>query len=101
MTVSATEQAPPRLHKLKCEAPHFGAVVNRSKRNEVRLNDRNYRTGDFLLLCEVIPREEGTPEPTGREVLTQVTHVLPGGSYGIDSQHVVLSIEVVADINRA
>lgn len=46
----------------------------------------------------MIPRTEGAPEPTGREVLTTITHILAGGQFGIDSQYVVLSIEVLAHV---
>lgn len=105
MDTQMTAIDPPRLHKLKCEAPHFGNMVNGTKACEVRLNDRNYQVGDFLLLMEVVPDREGAavtmlrdPQPTGNEVLVQVTHVLPGGKYGIDSQHVVLSIQRTAQV---
>lgn len=91
---------PSRLHKLKCQAPHFSAVLSGLKRAEVRLNDRDYQEGDYLLLAEALPREDGSTEPTGREFLAVITHLLRGGQHGLDSQYVMLSLQPIADVPR-
>lgn len=86
----------PVYHALKCNRIHFEDVLNNTKRAEVRRNDRNYLAGDILRLMEV-QDAEAMPLLTGRETLVRITHVLPGGQYGIDTSYVVLSIEPFAE----
>jgi hypothetical protein len=44
-----------RIHDLKCWPPFFHLIQERLKTAEVRLNDRDYREGDVLLLREYLP----------------------------------------------
>lgn len=44
-----------RIHDLKCWPPFFGQISERLKTAEVRLNDRDYRVDDVLLLREYLP----------------------------------------------
>jgi hypothetical protein len=46
-----------RIHDLKCWPPFFHLIQERLKTAEVRLNDRDYRVDDLLLLREYLPDE--------------------------------------------
>lgn len=40
------------VHKIKCWPAHFKQIANGTKRFEIRKNDRNYKAGDTLVICE-------------------------------------------------
>lgn len=92
-----TEAAPIHTHRLKTHPPHFGDIVAGRKRFELRINDRDYRVGDILELAEWVPGTNGKPgATTGQTVRVRVTHLLNGGQFGIDRDHVCMSIARVA-----
>ena len=41
-----------RIHRLKSWPVFFQAIVNGARTHELRRNDRNYKIGDKLVLCE-------------------------------------------------
>lgn len=47
-----------RIHDLKCWPPFFRAIADGDKRGDVRINDRDYRPGDFVLLREYLPPDD-------------------------------------------
>lgn len=59
------------IHGLKIGPLYFNAVCNGEKKAELRINDRNYQCGDFLLLCE------WAGEYSGNKLVVKVTHILP------------------------
>ncbi|MFW5364656.1 DUF3850 domain-containing protein [Escherichia coli] len=59
------------IHNLKIGPLFFNAVANGEKKAELRINDRDYKCGDFLCLREW----EG--EYTGSRLTLKVTHILP------------------------
>lgn len=59
------------IHNLKILPEHFWPVADRSKKAEVRLNDRGFKVGDYLRLQEWSP-ETGY---TDKIVVRIVTHV--------------------------
>ena len=59
------------IHDLKIRPVYFQEVLSGNKKAELRINDRNFRCGDYLLLREW---EEGY---TGPKIIVVVTHVLP------------------------
>lgn len=92
-----------RTHEVKCWPSYFEAIVKRKKRFEVRVNDRDYGEGDYLVLREWDP----TPSTyigggagwkpkgyTGRTATCLITYVLHGGQFGIEAGHAVLSINL-------
>lgn len=90
-------------HKLKTDPSVFAAVLSGAKTHEIRFNDRNFQTGDELLLQETTVAGEmikrGYPlDYTGREITTTVTHVLEG--YGLMPGWVILSIAAPAEAER-
>ncbi|EEN4861302.1 TPA: DUF3850 domain-containing protein [Enterobacter bugandensis] len=59
------------IHGLKIGPLYFNAVSNGDKKAELRINDRNYQCGDFLLL------REWAGEYSGNKLVVKVTHILP------------------------
>lgn len=59
-------------HELKCLQPHFDLVAASIKSFELRENDRDFRTGDIILLREYT--EKG--DYTGKECIIEVKHIL-------------------------
>lgn len=78
------------IHILKIAPGHFAAVAAEDKKAELRLNDRNFKCGDFILL------REWRDEYTGNVLLVKVTHLLPVGDFIIvGDKWVVMSISLV------
>ncbi|EOZ4301482.1 DUF3850 domain-containing protein [Salmonella enterica] len=40
------------IHSLKIAPGHFASVIAGEKKAELRMNDRNFKCGDFILLHE-------------------------------------------------
>lgn len=77
------------IHKLKTWMPYFDDIKAGIKTFEVRKNDRNFQISDKLLLQEY---DQEKKVYTGREVCVEVSYILLGGSFGIDSGFCVLGI---------
>lgn len=92
---------PPLGHELKTWPAEFADVASGAKRVELRYNDRGYRVGDMLLLREYDPhartvdpgaQQEAIGRYTGRSCARWVTHVVPGGQWGLSPDWVALSL---------
>lgn len=108
-------------HYLKTWPTYFNAVKNGSKKFEIRLNDRDYRSGDILVLEEFIPCKkcEGSgsqlklsmlligqkceKQPccspphgvyTGEKLTAKVTYTI-GSEFGLVRDAIVMSIDLV------
>jgi len=77
-------------HKIKIQKQYYEAVRTWDKTFEVRLNDRDYKRGDYVRLEEV----EGL-EYTGRAIMCQIKYILEGGQFGIADDYVVFSIKIL------
>ncbi|WP_320204916.1 DUF3850 domain-containing protein [Cronobacter malonaticus] len=75
-------------HNLKILPEHYSAVCAGVKRAELRKNDRDYRAGDTLDLCEWDKDDESF---TGEFISVTVTHVADVGEWM--PGYVLLSIE--------
>ena len=75
-------------HIVKIWPEHYRDIMSRSKRVEVRVDDRNYKVGDKMLLQEYLP---DAGEYTGRETTVLITHVLQD-CRGIERGYVALSV---------
>jgi uncharacterized protein DUF3850 len=93
----------PKTHKLKTWPEYFSETWSGRKPFEVRSNDRDFGTGDVLLLREY-DLDSGDPGSyaggpfghyTGREMTAEVTYVLHGGQFGIAMGTVVLGLKVL------
>jgi hypothetical protein len=78
------------VHELKCWPAFLEAMIDGRKTFEVRLNDRDYAVGDRLHLLGYDP---DTKTYNGREHTLDVTYVMPGGTFGIDRDYVVLGVK--------
>ncbi len=100
----------PRVHDIKVVPPYFDALVDHSKRFEVRKNDRGYQAGDSLILREFDASKcaygghkckSGDPRcPSwGRVLYAEIGYVYAGDPRfgGIEPGHVVLSLLNVRD----
>lgn len=98
----------PKIHELKCLGEHFDAVRDGRKRFELRINDRGFQVGDLLLLKRTTAVRQVILDPrTGQRhvvecvqedhppvtLLVEVSHILPGGQYGLAADYCVMSIK--------
>ena len=66
-------------HHVKLDTTYYDYVEKRIKNAEVRFNDRDYQTGDWLVL------EEWTgTEYTGHAIVRQITCVFPLDGIGLN-----------------
>lgn len=72
------------IHRIKCLPEHFNPVDLGLKKAELRLNDRDYKSGDWLIL------EEYDSGYTGREITKKVLHVADVGF--VADNYVLLSL---------
>jgi len=76
-------------HDLKCWIDPFNAVASGKKRFEFRLNDRNYKVGDELILREWDPVNKCY---TGRPVIRRyITYILTEG-FGLPDGYCIMSL---------
>lgn len=75
-------------HELKCVIEPFQAKWEKKKSWEFRKNDRDFRVGDYLLEREY---DSTNNTYTGREILEEVIWILPGGSFGVPTDCVIMS----------
>jgi len=78
-----------KIHELKTWPSYFNEVKTGRKTFEVRQNDRNFESGDVLVLREYDPR---TQEYTGRELAFEAGYILHGDQFGIEAGHVVIAL---------
>lgn len=91
--MSDAAQRPAQTHELKTWPEWFQPAVDGLKNYEVRNNDRDFRTGDYVVLKEYRPAGEGKPGTyTGRELRRRVIHIMPGGAFGIAPDVVILGL---------
>jgi hypothetical protein len=77
-------------HELKTWPEYFWAVVKREKTFEIRVNDRDYQTGDTLILREYDPIMQSY---TGNGAIADVTYILDETDRFIPDGIVVMSIK--------
>jgi len=78
-----------KIHELKTWCEYFEEVFMSHKTFEIRKNNRDFKSGDLLILKEY---DNITNQYTGRELARRVTYVLHGGSFGLEEGYVILSI---------
>jgi ASC-1-like (ASCH) protein len=79
-----------KCHNLKIKPQYFKAVVDGSKKFEIRENDRDYQVGDCIFLNEFDGQNY-----TGESLPVIITYMLKGGEYGLKEGYVILSIEEI------
>jgi hypothetical protein len=83
------------IHELKSDPESFIGIYNGNKQVEIRNNDREYETYDYILLRQTQFSAEAVRMGrvlgyTGRTVLLKIIHVQHG--YGLRDGYVALSI---------
>ncbi len=84
------------IHELKTWPGPFQAVLDGTKRHEIRVNDRGFAVGDVLWLREwhtAGGKYYDQDEYSGRELRAVVTYLTPGGEWGLPDRLCVMSIE--------
>lgn len=80
-------------HNLKMLPEYFQSVTLGNKTFELRKNDRDYRIGDIVNLCEYFDGKY-----TGYEIKAIITYVLKNcPEYGLDKDYCVFSFTVLSD----
>ncbi|MDR2866228.1 MAG: DUF3850 domain-containing protein [Methanomassiliicoccaceae archaeon] len=77
------------VHELKIKPEYFLAVRSGHKKFELRKNDRNFKIGDELILCEW--DENGY---SGEKVRCRIEYLLKGHD-GLGEDYVILGISLI------
>lgn len=83
------QQAVGKRHELKTWEREFRAVLEGQKRHEIRINDRDFRPGDTVVLKEWETRGIGY---TGFETAFTIGHVTKGPSWGLPDDLCVFTL---------
>lgn len=77
------------IHSLKIDPEYYELLKTKVKTSELRLNDRNYKTGDTLVIHSFCKESGYTGEPALRY---NVTHVLQDFE-GLKPGYCILSLK--------
>jgi hypothetical protein len=86
------------VHFVKSWPQFFIPIQEGTRHHELRLNDRDYQVGDYMMLMEWSPTLE---EYTGRNQYVKITSITSrevpcaASGKGLDDDHCILSIEVI------
>lgn len=89
------------VHKLKCWPIYFDAIQRGEKTFEARLNDRDFKMGDHVVLMRTYEHDAGTvePPPSGssrdamHELHFKIGWILTGNrKFGIEDGYCVFSL---------
>lgn len=80
-----------KIHQVRLGSEFFEDVAEERKRFELRKNDRNYKTGDWLELMEF---KEG--KHTGRMIRAEITYMLEDFA-GLEEGYCILGIQIEKD----
>jgi len=82
-----------RIHYLKISSIYYDKVIAELKRFELRLNDRGFELGDYLILREIV---EPVKRITGRECLVRIVYMTQNFT-GLEPGWAILSIKKLAE----
>jgi hypothetical protein len=80
----------PIIHHLKTWPEFYRAIERKEKTFDIRLNDRGFKVGDFLMLNEY---DGATKYYTGHTQYMEVTYMLKGIQWGIVNGYAILGIK--------
>lgn len=78
-------------HKLKCWPVYYSSLISGDKNFELRENDREYKVGDILEMCEY----DINLGYTGRVSFYLVTYILNGGVMGLHKGSCIMAIKSI------
>ncbi len=76
------------IHKLKTWTEYYKAIESGEKTFELRVNDRDFKLDDILILQEW-NEDIGF---TGKELQKKVSYILNGGVFGLEEGYVIMSL---------
>lgn len=82
----------PITHDVKCWPEPFAAVKSGAKPWELRINDRDYSTGDTLIQREWSPDAKGY---TGEQTAHRIGWMLHGPAFGLPDGYVIMTLEAL------
>lgn len=80
-----------RVHELKTYPCYFQEAWDGNKTFEVRLNDRDFRAGDIVVLNEW----DGI-KYSGREIMGEIKYVLNDTFVGLAKGYVAFSLKIIS-----
>lgn len=88
------------IHELKTDDITFQAAWRGDKAYEIRINDRDYKISDQLILKETVYPGEAMKKNapllfSGRQIIAIVTHILYGPILGLAQDWCIMSIRVI------
>ena len=86
---NTSSEAQSNTHELKTRPDYFNAVSDGRKKFELRRNDRNFKIGDHILLCEWTGSDY-----TGKKIKCRIDYILERYD-GLDPDYVILGITVL------
>lgn len=87
--MTPAEQKAKEIHSLKTWMPYFQDVLDQKKNFEIRINDREFKVGDWLDLHEY---DSDKKLKTGRRTHRIITYMLEGGEFGLEKGYCILGI---------
>lgn len=84
----------PTTHYLKTWPQYYDRVKKGDKKFELRKNDRDFQTGDRLLLQEYLPDEN---QYTLEQSEYTVDYVLHGPAFGLKKGYCIMSITKILE----
>ncbi len=79
------------IHELKCWPPYYYFIYQGIKTFELRNNDRNFQTGDMIVLKEYQPNKKIY---TGREMILRITFMLTKYP-GLENGYVIFQFNIL------
>lgn len=81
----------PTIHRLKIRARFLERIITEEKKAEIRYNDRDYQTGDYIVFIP-LDADDQTPLNSHSQGTWEITHVQTFPE-GLQEDYVVLSID--------
>lgn len=78
------------IHDIKIHEQFFDDVQSGAKKSELRHDDRNYKTGDMLMIREYNPLIDSYTE---RVIMAVITHIYRGPN--LPNDYAILSLRIM------
>jgi hypothetical protein len=92
-TVIKYDELTMATHFLKCLPEFFERSKAGVKNYEIRINDRNFKVGDIVILQLYDPERGGLLGPC---ITREIDYILKGGQYGIAKDYVILELRLLS-----
>lgn len=91
-TKNIKAESKPTIHEIKIIEPYYTIVQARWKTFEVRKDDRDYRTGDYLKM-RLWDEEKQDFDISQPPIIGRIAYKLDGGQFGIEKGYCVLQMD--------